>query len=72
MIKKLHSNNCLHNSVGEFRKIISSGYTNDVELEKLNKRLIEIGRWNITDKTISNGTKIGFLSSFLLTMNEYF
>ena len=72
VIKKLHSNNCLQKSVGEFRKIISSGYTNDVELEKLNKKLIEIGRWNITDKTISNGTKIGFLSSFLLTMNAYF
>ena len=72
VIKKLHSNNSLQNSVGEFRKIISSGYTNDVELEKLNKKLIEIGRWNITDKTISNGTKIGFLSSFLLTMNAYF
>lgn len=72
MIKKLRSNNRLQNSVGEFRKIISSGYTNDVKLDKLNKKLVEIGRWNITDKTISNGTKIGFLSSFLLTMNEYF
>ena len=72
VIKKLHANNSLQNSVGEFRKIISSGYTNDVELEKLNKKLIGIGRWNITDNTISNGTKIGFLSSFLLTMNAYF
>lgn len=72
VIKKLRSNNRLQNSVGEFRKIISSGYTNDVKLDKLNKKLVEIGRWNITDKTISNGTKIGFLSSFLLTMNEYF
>lgn len=72
VIKKLRSNNRLQNSVGEFRKIISSGYTNDVKLDQLNKKLVEIGRWNITDKTISNGTKIGFLSSFLLTMNEYF
>lgn len=72
VIKKLCSNNRLQNSVGEFRKIISSGYTNDVKLDKLNKKLVEIGRWNITDKTISNGTKIGFLSSFLLTMNDYF
>ena len=70
IIKRLNVSNSLNYVVRELNELIASGYTNDVQVEKLNTQLLKIGKKNVNSTTFRRGSEIGIISWILLSVGD--
>jgi len=70
IIKRLNSPKNLIYNLREFNELITSGYTNDLQVDNLNSQLLKIGKKNINSATFVKGTQIGFVSWILLNVGD--